>query len=58
MPILSELRDALASDDASCEDLLLLIDALKSRKINLFLLDKETCTWWVYLSIMEVSLSR
>jgi hypothetical protein len=58
MPTLSELREALASDDAPCSDLLLLIDALKRRKINLFLLDKETRTWWVYLSMVEVSLSR
>ena len=53
-PSLSELREALAPENSYHSELSTLLEILRCQSVNLFLLDKETRIWCVYLSIVEV----
>ena len=48
------LRQALASENSYHPELATLLEILSLKSVNLFLLDKETRLWCVYISIVEV----
>jgi hypothetical protein len=53
-PSLGDLRQALASENSYHPELATLLERLSLKSVNLFLLDKETRLWCVYISIVEV----